>query len=129
MKYDALLLHIDALHQQTAGRAAAAVNQALVLRNWLIGMNLVEFEQAGEDRARYGTRLLPRLSEDLQTRGVTGVSRQQLDRCRNFYRHYAHLITEIRSTVSSMLPGVTLSAVLPSHPPWGCAPPVLVAPE
>ena len=41
-------------------RAAVAVNQALVLRNWLIGAYIVEFEQNGTDRAKYGTRLLPK---------------------------------------------------------------------
>jgi hypothetical protein len=29
----------------------------LILRNWLIGAFLVEFEQSGEDRAKYGTGL------------------------------------------------------------------------
>ena len=57
MNYEQLLTAIDAATQSLLGRAAQAVNQALVLRNWLIGAHLVEFEQSGEDRARYGEQL------------------------------------------------------------------------
>jgi len=58
MNYEQLLTAIDAANQTLLGRAAQAVNQALVLRNWLIDARLVEFEQSGEDRARYGEQLL-----------------------------------------------------------------------
>jgi hypothetical protein len=36
VNYDALLRHIATLHGQTTGGAAAAVNQALLVRNWLM---------------------------------------------------------------------------------------------
>ena len=43
MKYNQLIKAIDSASQQLLGRAAAAVNQSLVLRNWLIGAYIVEF--------------------------------------------------------------------------------------
>lgn len=64
------------------GRASIAVNQALVIRNWLVGKYIVEYEQGGRDRARYGARLLERLATDLAVRGVKGCSRDMLERMR-----------------------------------------------
>ncbi|MCU0980884.1 MAG: hypothetical protein MUF25_17170 [Pirellulaceae bacterium] len=62
MKYSDLVATIDTASQELLGRAAAVVNQALVLRNWLVGPCIVEYQQAGKDRAKYGTKLLPQLS-------------------------------------------------------------------
>ena len=45
MNYASLVKAINSVTAQLQGRAAAAVNQALVLRNWLVGAYLVEFEQ------------------------------------------------------------------------------------
>ncbi len=91
MNYEVLIQSIVSLHEQSAGRAAAAVNRALIQRNWLIGAHLVEYEQGGEDRAEYGAKLLPRLARDLRSRGIGGASRQMLDRMRSFYRVYPQL--------------------------------------
>lgn len=38
------------------------------LRNWLIGCYIVEYEQKGCDRAKYGDRLLKRLEERVNTK-------------------------------------------------------------
>lgn len=45
MKYTQILKAIDTTSQHLVGRAAAAVNQAFVIRNWLIGTYIVEFDQ------------------------------------------------------------------------------------
>lgn len=39
-------------------------------RNWLIGCYIVEYEQEGRDRAKYGDRLLKRLEESVNTKGL-----------------------------------------------------------
>jgi len=44
MHYRQLLSAIAQAHTSAVGRAAAAVNQGLVLRNWLVGAYVVEFE-------------------------------------------------------------------------------------
>ena len=95
MNYDALVESITALHAASVGRAASAVNQALVLRNWAIGAYVVEFEQNGEDRAEYGGSLLRRLSYDLGAGGIKGVSPDMLERMRLFSRHYPQLAETI----------------------------------
>ena len=78
MNYAQLVRAIDSASQQLLGRVAAAVNQSLLIRNWIIGAYIVEFEQNGEDRAKYGARLLPRLAVDLKNREVRGASADML---------------------------------------------------
>lgn len=82
---------VKAISQVSTGmvtRAAAAVNQALVLRNWLIGAYIVEFEQNGSDRAKYGARLLETLARDLASEGVKGLGFTSLKMCRLFFQTY-----------------------------------------
>lgn len=42
-------------------QAQKQVNVALTLRNWLIGLYIVEYEQNGADRAEYGEKLIEKL--------------------------------------------------------------------
>ncbi|MBI3462798.1 MAG: DUF1016 family protein, partial [Planctomycetes bacterium] len=101
--YAGLLKAIESANAQMVGRAAAVVNQALVLRNWLIGTYLVEYEQGGSDRAKYGARLLEQLAKDLATRGVKGLGRSILERCRVFFLIYPQIVTAISETGSAEL--------------------------
>jgi hypothetical protein len=91
MNYQQLVTAIDAATQSLLGRAPRAVNQALILRNWLIGAHLVEFEQSGEDRARYGEQLLSNLAGDLRVKGLKGLGISMLKNCRQFYRIYPQI--------------------------------------
>ena len=99
MKYLDLVKTIDTASQQLLGRAAVVVNQSLVIRNWLVGAYIVEFEQHGEDRARYGERLLFRLARDLKALGVGGLSVQMLERTRQLYFVYPQLGANISAPV------------------------------
>ncbi len=110
---------IAELHQQAVKRAATVVNQTLVMRNWAIGAHIVEFEQAGADRAVYGTRLLPRLSADLQRKQVPGTSTDMLERMRRLYLLYPQLASDISAplvrksmrTRETPLPSISAPAV------------------
>lgn len=99
MNYDALVQSIVTLHREALGRAALAVNRSLILRNWMIGAHLVEFEQNGEDRAKYGAKLLAQLAHDLKRRSVSGSSSEMLGRMRLFYRAFPQLHAQIPSSV------------------------------
>jgi predicted nuclease of restriction endonuclease-like (RecB) superfamily len=132
MKYTQLLKAIDATSQHLVGRAAAAVNQALVIRNWLIGACIVEFEQHGEDRAKYGARLLEALASDLGARAVRGCSADMLERMRQLYQEYPQLKSCISAPAvrkffsKSVLPGgsrISAPPVRKSHR----SPPILPA--
>ncbi|HRH89311.1 MAG TPA: DUF1016 N-terminal domain-containing protein, partial [Rubrivivax sp.] len=89
--YGRLLKAIQAASTGMAGRAAAIVNQALVLRNWIVGAYIVEYEQAGKDRARYGARLLERLADDLAARDIKGLSLTRLKLCRLLFQAYPQI--------------------------------------
>ncbi len=52
-------------------QAAKSVDIALVVRNWLFGWYIVEFENGGAERAElYGKKLFKRLSEVLNQSGL-----------------------------------------------------------
>ena len=91
MNYTHLIKAINGATAELQGRAAAAVNQALVLRNWLVGAYLVEFEQNGRDRAKYGERLLERVAEDLATKRIRGLDERALRDCRALYVTYPQI--------------------------------------
>jgi hypothetical protein len=96
MNYAALVKAIHTVNSQLQGRAVMAVNQALVLRNWLVGEWILEFEHHGKDRAKYGERLLENLAADLKQSGLKGLDVRTLRDCRGFVRHYP----QIRGTLS-----------------------------
>ena len=70
MNFDSLVNNIHSVQELFQAQAAHAVNHALTARNWLIGYNIVEFEQNGEDRAAYGQKLLKNLELCLKTISV-----------------------------------------------------------
>lgn len=80
-------------------RAQKQVNAAMTLRNWLIGLYIVEYEQSGEDRAAYGHRVLETLAVRLREKGLKGMAETNLKLFRQFY----HLYPQIRQTVSDQL--------------------------
>jgi predicted nuclease of restriction endonuclease-like (RecB) superfamily len=91
MNYTDLLSNLCVLHESAQQSAARAVDRHLVLRNWLFGAYLVEFEQHGEDRAAYGTRLLERLAADLASRGLKGLGVSMLRITRRFFEVYPQI--------------------------------------
>lgn len=65
--------------------ALSAVNHHLTIRNWLIGLYIVEYEQLGNDRAKYGAKLLQNLAEKLSD---SSLSYSNLKVYRQFYLTY-----------------------------------------
>ena len=74
---------IQQLHKQLQQSAVNAVNQMLTIRNWLIGYYIVEFEQNGKDRAKYGISLITSIAENLNH--IKGLDERSLRRFRLFY--------------------------------------------
>jgi len=107
--YPQLVSAISAINTQMVGRVATVANQALVLRNWIVGAYIVEFEQDGADRAKYGARLLETLAEDLNQRGVKGLGARTLWNCKAFYSLYP----QIRQSAVTALAGADRPAELP----------------
>ena len=61
---------IQQVHKATQSETVKAINRNLTLRNWLIGYYIVEYEQKGNDRAKYGDKLLKNLEDYLKTPGL-----------------------------------------------------------
>ncbi|MBI5799340.1 MAG: DUF1016 family protein [Verrucomicrobia bacterium] len=91
MKYRQLIRAIESASHELSGRVASVANQALVVRNWLVGAYLVEFEQRGDDRAKYGEQLLERLAADLEAKDLKGFSLSNLRSFRQLYRCYPQI--------------------------------------
>ena len=51
--------------QEMQSRAGRTVDTFLVVRNWLCGWYILEYEQSGADRAASGAYLIKRLSNEL----------------------------------------------------------------
>ncbi len=92
--FDSLVTTIHDTHFTLQQSAAKAINKHLTVRNWLIGFYIVEFEQNGEDRARYGERLLVRLADSLN---LETLSYRNLRLYRQFYLVYRELGAAIKS--------------------------------
>ena len=71
--------------------AAKAINYNLTVRNWLIGCYIVEFEQNGQDRAKYGENLIGELAVKLKNKGLKGFSISALKNHRTFYTYYPQI--------------------------------------
>src|SRR3954467_8783303 len=91
MNFSTLIQSIQFTHTVLQLQAVKAINRALTIRNWLIGYYIVEFEQKGEDRAKYGEKLLNQLAQGLKGKGVSNVHERELRRYRTFYTVYPQL--------------------------------------
>ena len=79
-------------------RAYTQVNFIMVEAYWNIGKQIVQEEQQGEDKAKYGTYLIKALSQKLTADFGKGFSQQSIRNMRQFF-----IVFPIRSTLCSEL--------------------------
>lgn len=79
---------IVSILEQARKNVVRSVNSNMVIAHWLIGREIVEGIQAGDERAEYGKRILGRLSEQLSAQYGTGFSVPNLRNFRQFYSIY-----------------------------------------
>jgi predicted nuclease of restriction endonuclease-like (RecB) superfamily len=102
--FDQLIDNVYQTHCQLQLNAKKAVNLNLTIRNWLVGCYIVEFEQNGEDRAQYGTRLLEEMAKKIKARGIKGLDVRALRSCRTFYNTYPQIRGSITPELQKRLP-------------------------
>ncbi len=107
--FEQLVGSIQDVHGELSKQASQAVNICLTLRNWLIGLYILEYEQEGADRAQYGKNLFQTLSSELEQTASIQSHPRELRRCRGFYTAYP----EIRGTLSPQF-----NHILPKRFPW-----------
>lgn len=88
-KSEALFDRIVSILEQARGNVVRAVNTNMVVAYWLIGREIVQDLQAGEERAEYGKQMLSDLSTRLTQRYGNGFSVPNLQNFRKFYLAYS----------------------------------------
>lgn len=114
MKLTQLVTAIASTHEALRSQVVQSVNTGLTIRNWLIGHDLVEFEQKGEDRATYGDRLLKTLEEKLEKKNVKGMSETNLGLFRQFYLTYPQISQTLSGEFINRLNHLSAPPLVPS---------------
>ena len=86
--YRELLDRISRRYLAGQAQAVRSVNEIIVETNWQIGKYIVEYEQEGNPKAKYGIQLLENLSYDLTLLHGRGFSRSNLTYMRLFYLRF-----------------------------------------
>jgi len=116
MNFEQLVILCQQTHEEIQKRAVRAVDLSLVVRNWLFGCYVVEFEQNGSDRAAYGKRLLQALADRLKEGEIKGVGATNLKLARQFYL----VFRQIGQTASDQFTaGSSMSQTAPDQLPPG----------
>ena len=96
MNFESLVGHINQVQDVLQAQAAHAVNLSLTARNWLVGYYIVEYEQHGEDRAKYGDKLINRLAKEINRKGFE-------TRSLHMYRRIYLVYPQLGSVIGSFL--------------------------
>lgn len=81
---------------------AVSINEIIKTTYWRIGQYIVEFEQQGNAKAKYGTSLLSNLAKLLRAKVGRGYSRPNLNNMRKFYLMYPICQTSDKSGLSNL---------------------------
>jgi predicted nuclease of restriction endonuclease-like (RecB) superfamily len=110
-KPDTLFDRVVAILEQARSHVVKSVNSNTIIAYWLIGREIVEAIQKGEERAEYGKQVIDTLSHQLTEKYGKGFSVTNLKYFRSFYQVYSDRIEGIRH-----LPGDLFLASSKSHP-------------
>lgn len=83
--------------------AFAAVNVALVNRNWLLGKRIADEELKGEGRAEYGAEIIKNLAKELTGEYGKGFTKSNLYSFYNFYKTYPEIFQALTGKSTSIL--------------------------
>jgi predicted nuclease of restriction endonuclease-like (RecB) superfamily len=90
---DNLVKQITNIVNSSKESLAFNINQIMTETYWSIGKHIVEFEQDGNEKAVYGTKMLTTLSHKLTLQLGKGYSRPNLNNMRKFYLMYPNCQT------------------------------------
>ena len=106
----ALFERVVSILEQARGNVVRAVNSHMVLAYWLIGREIVQQVQGGEERAEYGEKVVEELSSRLTERYGKGFSVTNLWYFKQFY-----LAFQSRFQIPHPAGGESLDLTIP-HP-------------
>jgi hypothetical protein len=99
LKTSAFFDRVAAILDRARSNVVQAVNSEMIIAYWLIGQEIVQEIQAGDERAAYGKKILADLSEKLRKRYGKGFSVTNLRYFRLFYQTYDDRSPKIRHKV------------------------------
>ncbi len=100
-----LFSRISVILESARTGIARTVNTTQVIANWLVGREIIEEEQGGKLRAKYGKAQLIELSGKLKRQYGAGYSVDNLEWFRLFYQTYPHLLDAFISDSSRRISG------------------------
>lgn len=112
MDFENLTSSILQIHYELQNNSIKTINKFLTFRNWLIGYYIVEYEQNGEDKAKYGDKLLKNLESKLHD--IKGMSESQLYLFKSFYLTYPQIFLTL-SGIFKLLPETLGKINIPSR--------------
>lgn len=119
-----LVNDLRSIVSKARSKAFAAVNYSLVERNWRIGQRIVEEEQNGASRAKYGKHVIEVASAALTEEFGKGFSETNIMNFKKFYLKFKELtIPQTLSEEFKKQKQQTLSDELSSHFQKGQTPP------
>ncbi|MEM6964441.1 MAG: PDDEXK nuclease domain-containing protein [Bacteroidota bacterium] len=89
--YQVLVQQIKNTYEEGKAKAIKVVRRELVLTYWAVGKHIVEYEQKGNEKAEYGSKILSRLAKDLSDQLGRGFSRTNLINMRLMYIKYPNI--------------------------------------
>jgi len=102
--------HLETLYQKASSHIEKArqsiqksINAEMVEAYWLIGKDIVELEQGGQEKASYGKSILKDLSTRLQAKYKNGFSVDTLEKSRKFYLSYPPEESSTKSATMSRI--------------------------
>lgn len=105
MNFEQLVNLCHQTQTEIQSRAIRSVDLFLVVRNWLFGCHIVEYEQRGGDKAAYGAGLMNALAARLRPLGIKGVSPTRLRLYRSFYREFSRIRPTLSVEFASSISG------------------------
>ena len=108
---DSLFSRVVTILESARSNVVRWVNSNMVVAYWLIGREIVQELQKGEERAEYGKRILEMLSGQLMAQYGSGFSVTTLQYFRKFYLAYPN-----RGSLISRPAGVKLTSPCSDRP-------------
>ena len=91
LNYPKLFGNIFSLLEEARRKTVRQINTVMVETYWQVGCLIVEEEQKGQERAKYGEYLIQRLSKDLINKFGKGFTYANIKNMRQFYLTYSKL--------------------------------------
>ena len=107
-----------ALVKHARNIAVQQVNMIQLLTYYTIGRWIVEVQQKGETRARYGVQVIKRLSEEMKKNFERGFSEDRKKNARKFYLTYKDRIDETVFHLFAVEKSETVFSLFEERPPF-----------